>query len=110
MKKSALDCILLVAAIIAGIGIAYVDSRPAWDDTGVTAGAIFLTCAVLSVVRPRRPWLWALAVGVWVPLAGIVASRNYGSLFALLIAFAGAYVGMVFRKLATASYSEHAPE
>ena len=89
--------ILLAGALVIGALITYVDSRPTWDDTGMTAAAVFLTCGMLGFMGPRRPWLWALAVGVWIPLMGIVWTHNYGSLLALVIAFAGAYAGMAAR-------------
>lgn len=91
--------VLLVIAILAGLGIAYVDSRPTWDDTGITAFSIFGACAIFSFLSPRSPWLWALAVGAWVPLAAILLNHNYGGLLALLFAFAGAYAGMLLRRL-----------
>jgi uncharacterized membrane protein (DUF441 family) len=94
---------LLVAAIAFGILIGYMDSRPSFDDTGITAGVILLTTAVLGAVAPARPWVWALAVGVWVPLFEIYAASNYGSLLALAFAFAGAYAGMVARRVLIAS-------
>ena len=90
--------ILLAVALIVGGLLAYVDSTPGWDDTGVMAGAIFLTSGVLGYLGPQRPWLWALALGLWIPLLGIVREQNYGSLLALVIAFAGAYAGMAIRR------------
>lgn len=89
---------LLAIAIVLGIAIAYVDARPSWNDTGITAMAVLFVCASLGALAPERPWLWALGVGVWIPLWGISHSRNYGSLLALGFAFAGAYAGMAFRK------------
>ncbi|MCX6539258.1 MAG: hypothetical protein NT151_10060 [Acidobacteria bacterium] len=91
--------ILLAVALVLGGLITYVDSQPTWDDTGVTALAILVTCGSLGFMAPKRPWLWALAVGLWIPLLGIVGTHNYGSLLALLIAFAGAYAGMAIRKV-----------
>ncbi len=90
----------LMLVIALGIGglITYVDSRPTWDDTGITAFAILVTCGVLAALRPSRPWLWALAVGLWIPLVQIVRAGNYASLLALVMAFAGGYGGWVFRK------------
>lgn len=88
----------LLVAMGIGLAIAYVDSRPNWDDTGITAMAVFVSCAVCGAVWPGRPWLWALAVGVWIPLLAIVTSGNFGSLIALVFAFAGAYAGMACRK------------
>ena len=91
--------ILLVVALVIGGLIAYVDSRPKWDDTGVTAAAIFVSCALLGAAGPDRPWLWALAVGVWIPMYGIATSGNYGTLLAIPFAFAGSYAGMGLRRL-----------
>lgn len=90
---------LLFVAVGVGVLIAYVDSRPGWDDAGVTALAVLAGCGLLGLAAPARPWLWALAVGVWVPLVGILGARNYGALLALVFAFAGAYAGTGVRKL-----------
>jgi hypothetical protein len=90
----------LLFALALGLGglITYVDSRPNWDDAGITALAIFISCGLLGILGPRRPWLWALAVGLWIPVIGIVAMHNFGTVLALLFAFAGAYLGMAVRK------------
>ena len=90
---------LIMLALILGLLITYMDTRPNWDDTGVSALAIFLSCGLLGVMGPARPWLWALAVGLWIPVFGITLRHNFGSLLALVIAFVGAYAGMVFRKM-----------
>ena len=89
--------ILIAIAIMAGLFFVYVDSRPTWDDTGILAGAILLTCGLIVVVGYQRPWLLALAVGAWIPLRGILVTHNYASLLALVIAFVGAYAGWAFR-------------
>ena len=47
--------VLLVAALAIGGGIAYVDSRPNWDDTGVTVAAILLVTGILGRGRPEPP-------------------------------------------------------
>jgi hypothetical protein len=90
--------VVLAVALCVGALIAYVDSQPGWDDTGVTALAILVCCGVLGAAAPRWPWLWALAVGLWIPAAGILLTRNFGALLALPFAFAGAYGGMALRK------------
>jgi len=89
---------LLPLALAVGGLITWLDSRPGWDDTGVTAAAVLLSCALLGFFAPRRPWLWALAVGAWIPLVGIVRDRNPGALLALVVALAGAYAGMALRQ------------
>lgn len=93
--------IVLALAVVLGLLIAWADNRPGWDDTGLTAGAVFVAAAVCGLARPRRAWLWALAVGAWIPLIGIVAHGNVGSLLALGVAFAGAYAGALIRRLAS---------
>jgi hypothetical protein len=95
--------LLFVGAIALGIMLGYVDSRPSWDDTGVTAGLLLVVTAILGAVVPERPWLWALCVGLWIPFFGIYNRSNYGSLLALGFAFAGAYAGMLVRRVLIAS-------
>ncbi len=97
MKRSVKRVILLTAALGMGGLIAFFDSRPTWDDTGVTAAALFVSSAVFGFVGPRRPWLWALAVGGWIPAIGILRARDPATALALLVAFAGAYGGRVAR-------------
>ncbi len=89
--------ILLVIAIIAGLFYAYVDSRPTWDDTAITVGVILLTCGILALIGFQRPWLLALAVGLWLPLYEIFTTRTYASIMALVVAFIGAYGGWAVR-------------
>lgn len=88
---------LLAIAVMAGLFLAYVDSRPTWDDTAITVGAILLTCGLLALIGFQRPWLLALAVGMWIPLYEIPMSHAYASLIALVIAFIGAYGGWAVR-------------
>jgi hypothetical protein len=90
---------LLIAALMAGLAITWVDSRPSWDDTGITALFILVTTLALGAMRPRQAWLSALAVGVWIPLLGVIRSGNYGAVLALVFAFAGAYAGAFGRRL-----------
>ncbi len=90
---------LLSAAIAVGLLIAWVDSRPTWDDAGITAGVVFLTAAFFSAIRPVRPWIWALAAGAWIPFFGIALHHNSGSLLALAPALVGAYAGAMARRV-----------
>lgn len=89
---------MTLLAIAVGLFIGGVDSRPTWDDSGITAGMIFLAAALFGALRPSRAAVWALAVGAWVPLFGIAMHRNFGSLLALAVAFFGAYAGALARK------------
>jgi len=96
-RRLAMQKVLLVVALGLGGLVTYVDTRPTWDDTGVTAAALLVTSGVFGFLGPSRPWLWAIALGIWIPLIGIARTQNYSTLFALAVAFAGAYGGMVIR-------------
>ena len=96
--------ILLVCAVLTGLFIAFVDSRPGWDDTGITAGAMLLSSGLLTLLGYRRPWLIALAIGLWTPLYETYLSHNFRfpgvilfPLFVLLIPTVGAYAGWAVR-------------
>jgi hypothetical protein len=89
---------LVPLALLLGLTIAYVDSSPGWDDTGVSAAAVLGASGLFGLLYPARPWVWALAVGVWIPAYGIFREFNYASLLALVFSFAGAYAGAVVRK------------
>ena len=97
-----LNRVVLVAAITVGLAIAYVDSRPHWDDAGITAFSMLVAAGVFGLIAPRRPWLWALAVGIWIPAYAFARSASFGSLGMLaVLAFplAGAYAGMGVRRV-----------
>jgi hypothetical protein len=96
MQRNGLKVYFLVAISI-GMLIAWVDNQPNWDDTGVTVGVLLLVCAGFGALRPSHAWLWALAIGLWIPLIAIISTRNYGALLALGIAFIGSYAGAFAR-------------
>lgn len=87
------NILTVVAALALGAAIAYVDTRPNWDDAGITAGCLFLSAGVLSFVSPRLSPIIAIAVGGWIPLIEIARGGNYGSLIALAIAVVAALCG-----------------
>ena len=91
--------VLLVLGLIAGLLLAYVDSRPNWDDTGITVFALLLSSGLLGLAGFRRPWLLGLVVGIWIPLWEGISRTNFGALAALIFAFAGAYAGWAAHKL-----------
>lgn len=93
-----------VAAVAFGAAIAYGDARPTWDDTGITAGAMFLVAAALGCLGPRRAWRSALAVGMWIPVCAFVRSPGPSTLamgIALVFPLAGACLGRGARRLVT---------
>jgi hypothetical protein len=93
--------VLLVLAVAVGLGIAFVDSRPNWDDTGITVVALLVSAGIFGLVQPGRPWLWALAIGIWIPLGAILRSHSIGSIMMLVVLvfpLAGAYAGTALRR------------
>lgn len=90
--------VLLSLALLVGAAITWIDTRPTWDDTGVSAGMIFVATALLGASMPSRAWVWALAVAVWIPLIGL-AHGNHAAMLALLVGFVGAYAGAWVRRL-----------
>lgn len=71
-----MQSILLAVGVLAGSLSAWVDSRPNWDDTGILVGGLLLVSSLLTLLGHRRPWLIALAVGIWIPPCMIVISRT----------------------------------
>ena len=90
--------ILSAFALASGVAIGWIDTRPSWDDTGITAGAICVVTATLGAVMPSRAWLWALLVGGSMLSLNIMLSGNYQAAVALAIAFVGACAGVVIDK------------
>ena len=96
-RSNLMQNILLTVAVIAGLFSAYIDSLPTWDDTGILAGSLLLVSGLLTLLGQRRPWLIALAVGLWIPLHDIYLSHDLRMLLVLLFPFVGAYAGWAVR-------------
>ncbi len=96
-RNNLMQNLLLAVAASAGLFSAYVDSRPNWDDTGILIGGLLLVSSLLTLLGHRRPWLIALAVGIWVPAYEIFKSHDLMMLIILLIPLIGAYGGWLVR-------------
>lgn len=83
----------LAVALVGGVLIGYIDSRPGWDDTAITAVSLLLAGGVAAFVAGRHPWLIAIAAGIWVPLLELPSLASGGPLAALLFAGVGAAIG-----------------
>jgi hypothetical protein len=68
------QAITVVVASGLGIGIALIDgSAPFGDDSAQFTVFLWLVSSgLLGFVKPRRPWLWAVAVGPWLPMMYLV--------------------------------------
>lgn len=99
MKTNSKFIVLLIITVILGVLIAWVDSRPNWDNTGITAGMIIIVSGVISFFYPSRPIIWALAVSGWIPIYGIIKSADFSMLLVLLFGFIGAFIGSFTYKI-----------
>lgn len=92
-------------AALCGIGTGWVDVVV--NDLLFTALLVVVSCMVLGMLRPRWPWRWVLAVGVFIPLTELSAylirtvkptrAQVFGSFLAFLPGIAGAYGGSLMR-------------
>lgn len=96
MKLQLLFCVLI--ALILGISIAYIDTRPHWDDTGISVFMILSAALLCGFLSSKKTWLIALAIGIWIPAYNILLYHNFGSFLALVPAFIGAYVGRIINR------------
>jgi hypothetical protein len=89
--------VLIASALIlcAGLGIAWIDTRPQWDDTGVTAGALAIVAALGSLAQVPPSLAAALVAG---PILVAELPGGAGVLLAIPFALAGAYVGALVRE------------
>jgi hypothetical protein len=88
---------LLMVALITGLLIAYVDSRPSWDDTGITVFGLLLSAAIIGLFVRRRPWCYGLAVGAWIPVYQLYQSHDFRFVLVLIFPMAGLYIGWGLR-------------
>ncbi len=96
-RKHPMQKVYFGLALALGFAIMFVDSQPKWDDTGIIVAALFCCAGLLALLSGRRPWLIALAVGVWLPARYIIASGDFTMLVTLLFPLVGAYAGWALR-------------
>lgn len=89
------DVLGSMLALGSGLTIAFVDSRPGWDDTGITAAALVASAALAAIVAGRRPWLIALLVGLPTPLLEVPRTGQPAAFIALAVAAFGAAAGFL---------------
>lgn len=86
-----------VLAFIMGSVIAWVDTRPGWDDTGVTAFALLAVAGVAALSGVR---FWLAAGLTSLPLVAVeVRSAGWGLAAAPVFSVAGALGGALLRRL-----------
>ena len=108
--------IALVVASGLGIAIAMTDrAAPFGDDSAMFTSFLWLVSSgLLGFIMPRRPWLWAVAIGPWLPamylvlqVLGLPAPIQPNSVttslilvpISLAVCAAGAYAGALARRI-----------
>ncbi len=91
--------ILLLLAFALGLVIGWVDTRPTWDDTGITVGAILIVAAGFGLLMRKRAWAWGVAVGMGTPLLNFLIHGSFAALVVLPVAFLGSYAGVFVGKV-----------
>jgi hypothetical protein len=105
-------------AVASGLGIliALVDrAAPFGDDSSKSTIVLWLACSgLLGLAMPRRPWLWAVTVGPWLPAMYLVLQAmglhspikpdTYTTSLllvgvSLVVCAVGAYVGALARRI-----------
>ena len=96
MKRFYIPAVII--AIVLGIVIAWIDSSPNWDDTGISVFMVLVAGFLCGYLAGQKPWLIALLVSIWIPLLSIITTPNYGAFLALIPGVLGAYAGHLVRK------------
>jgi len=95
-----------IAAAVAGGFAGWIDIKV--GDLLLTALVVLVSCMILGVWRPVKPWRWVFIVGICVPIAELLGyvvltekpyrAQIYESLLAFLPGIAGAYGGATMRR------------
>lgn len=91
--------ILLFGSIVLGLLIAYIDSRPTWDDTGITVFALLGGGLIIGLLLQKQAWLFALAFGCWLPGWEAIAGHDPKMLIVLVFPFIGVYAGWAIHQV-----------
>jgi hypothetical protein len=99
------DVLHYVLAALFGIFAGWVDVKV--GDLLFTALLVLAPCILLGALRPQRPWRWTVVVGIFVPVADLLAyliltqkpdrAQIYESFLAFLPGLVGAYGGSFMR-------------
>ncbi|HTP14178.1 MAG TPA: hypothetical protein VMM37_11145 [Bacteroidota bacterium] len=95
--------LLFCASLFAGLILAWIDTRPNWDDTGIEVGIILCSSFCFGFAQPRFAWLWAVLVGIWIPVINVFVQHDFMSCVILFISFIGAYAGVLIQKVLKSS-------
>jgi hypothetical protein len=82
-------------ALAIGSVIGYLDSRPTWDDTGITFVTIALGAAALGLLRPRFGIVLGVLLGLTVFGVESLATGGAAAAVAIVVGMVGGGFGAV---------------
>ena len=91
------DAFVSVLALLLGLAIAWLGSRPAWADAGTSLGLAMLGAGVLAA-RGLAPMAAALSLSLPAVILALIARRPETAI-ALPGALVGAFLGYLFRRM-----------
>jgi hypothetical protein len=104
-RRPSSDSLYYILAALFGIFSGWADVKV--GDLLFTALLVLAPCILLGALRPQRPWRWTVVVGVFVPVADLLAylimtqkpdrAQIYESFLAFLPGLVGAYGGSFMR-------------
>jgi hypothetical protein len=104
-QRPASDTRYYILAALFGVFAGWVDVKV--GDLLFTALLVLAPCILLGALRPQRPWRWTVVVGIFVPVADLLAylittqkpsrAQVYESFLAFLPGVVGAYGGSFMR-------------
>jgi hypothetical protein len=110
MQRVAFFVAVLLAAAIAFVHLHV-------PEAGLAFLLILMACMLLGLMHPKRPWLWAVLVGLSLPAAEIYShvagdatyvARFKGSIVVAVIAgLVGAYGGAAMRRMVSNVFSRN---
>ena len=106
--------VLVVVAVLLGLFTGYVDLHN--NEVQAPLLMLLLSTIVLGIIQPRKAWLWALLVGMWIPLGPVLAlvvggiNTNYPdplrTTISLLPVFIPAFMGAYFGAMLSRGFRE----
>lgn len=95
--------VAIVAAMAAGLGLAFVDTSANFDDTGIAALGLVLAAFLVVLIdgsgQVLRVAMLAVLVGIWIPVLEIATPGQFGPLLALVFSAVGATGGLLLIRL-----------
>lgn len=99
------ELLVYILAVALGVFAGWLEVQ--LGDLLFTALLVLAPCILLGAAKPRKPWRWAVLVGIFVPLADLIAffvmtqkpsrAQIYESFLVFLPAFVGSYGGAFMR-------------